>query len=282
VSAIEKLLHGSIDMHVHHGPDPLIERRLDALQLAQQAQQAGMRAVVLKSHEYVTTPVAYTVSQVVKDIAVFGSISLDLAVGGLNTHVVEMSAKLGAKVLWMPTTTSANDYKKKGIKKEGITIFDAEGQLLPVVGEILDIVKSYNMVLATGHLSVTEAFALVDAAKKKQIEKIVITHPLVEFLGATLTLDEQRRMADNGAFIEHCFCMTMPIWGGKSFKTIVEAVKAVGAKRCILSTDLGQAFNPAPAEGMRMMIASMLMSGITEAEIELMVKVNPAQLLGLA
>ena len=48
-----------------------------------------------------------------------------------------------------------------------------------------------------------------------------------------------------------------------------------------MSTDLGQAHNPAPAEGMRMMIATMLKCGITEKEIELMVKVNPARLLGL-
>ena len=64
-------------MHIHHAPDPRMERRMDALQLALQAKKVGMRAIVLKSHDYPTTPVAYTVSQMVQDIAVLGSIALD-------------------------------------------------------------------------------------------------------------------------------------------------------------------------------------------------------------
>ena len=63
--------------------------------------------------------------------------------------------------------------------------------------------------------------------------------------------------------------------------TILEAVRSVGAERCIMSTDLGQAHNPAPAEGMRMAIATMLRCGLTEREIEVMIKANPAKLLGL-
>ena len=64
-------------------------------------------------------------------------------------------------------------------------------------------------------------------------------------------------------------------------KLMAEAIRVVGAERCILSTDLGQVYNPAPAEGMRMMIGYMLKCGLTEKEIELMVKTNPARLLGL-
>ena len=78
MSVIEKLLHGAIDMHVHHGPDSRVERRVDALQAALQAQEAGMRAIVLKSHEYPTAPLAYIVRQVIQNMAVFGSISLDM------------------------------------------------------------------------------------------------------------------------------------------------------------------------------------------------------------
>ncbi|MFC2041405.1 DUF6282 family protein [Chloroflexota bacterium] len=148
--------------------------------------------------------------------------------------------------------------------------------------EILDIVKTHQMVLATGHISVHEAFALVDEARKKGVSKIVATHPLIESIGATLGLKEQQQMAEKGAFIEHTFGITMP---GSSMRLdpmkIVEAVRAVGAERCIMSTDLGQAYNPAPAEGMRMGIATMLKCGLTEKEVELLTKVNPAKLLGL-
>lgn len=282
MSQIEKLLQGSIDMHIHHGPDARLERRVDALQAAVQAQQAGMRAIVLKSHDYPTTPVAYTVSQIVKDIIVFGSMTLDQEVGGLNIHAVEASAKLGAKVIWFPTFTSANDMKKTGRNPaDGITILDDKGKLLPVVNDILDIIKKYRIVLATGHISVAEAFALVEEARKKGLTKVVATHPLLERIGACLTLDEQRKMVEKGAFMEHCFSITMPLQARLDPMKIVEAIRAVGPEHVVISTDLGQAWNPAPAEGMRMAIATLLKLGVPEKDIELMVKVNPAKLLDL-
>jgi hypothetical protein len=282
LSTIGKLLRGSIDMHLHHGPDPRVERSVDALQVARQAQEAGMRAIVLKSHEHPTAPVAYILSQVVSDITIFGSICLDLEVGGLNIYALEASAKLGAKVVWMPTFTSANDMKINGRGDGGISVLDTNGKLLPVVDEILDIVKNYQMVLATGHISAPETFALVERAMKKGVSNIVITHPLWPRGGARLGLPEQQRMVEEGAFIEHCFANTMPFPDRLDPMRIVEAVRVVGAEHCIISTDFGQSYNPAPAEGMRMAIATMLKYGLSEREVELMVKVNPATLLGLS
>jgi len=237
-----------------------------------------MHAIVIKSHEYPTAPLAYIVNQIVPDVTVLGSISLDLEVGGLNPHALETSAKLGAKVVWMPTLTSANDMKKKG--GGGIVILDKKGGLLPVIGEILSIVKDYRMVLATGHISVAESFALVDFARKEGLEKIVVTHPLLEKLGAHLSLEEQCQMAEKGAYIEHCFSVTMPMHRLDPMQ-IVEAVRVVGAERCIISTDMGQAHNPAPAEGIRVAIATMLKCGLSEKEVELLVKINPARFLDL-
>jgi hypothetical protein len=281
MGTIETILQGSIDMHLHHGPDPRVERRADALQVARQAREAGMRVIVLKSHEYPTAPVAYIVSQIVSDIKIFGSVCLDFEAGGLNPYALLASAKLGAKVVWMPTFTSANDRKINGLGDDGITIFDSKGKLLFVMDEILNIVKSYKMVLATGHISGQETFVLVEQALAKGITKIVITHPLWPRGGAKLSLPEQQQLANKGAFIEHCFGNTMPFPDRLDPIRIVEAVKTVGAEHCILTTDLGQAHNPTPAEGMRMAIATMLGCGLSEREIELMVKINPAILLDL-
>ena len=278
---IEEILKGSIDMHMHAGPDPRAERRVDALQAAQMASEAGMRAIVLKSHEYPTAPLARIVGKSVPDLRVFGSISLDFEVGGLNTHALKASAKMGAKVLWMPTLCSDHDMKRRTPPERGIRICDAQGILLPVVDEILDIVRTFGMVLATGHVSPGEAFALLDKAKQKGIWKTVATHPLLESIGCHLTIEEQVQVAEKGVFIEHCFADTMPLLGRLDPMKIVEAVKTVGAERCIMSTDLGQIYNPAPAEGMRMAIGTMIACGLSEREVELMVKVNPARLLDL-
>ena len=276
-----QLVPGSIDMHIHHSPDAHMDRRVDALQVAIQAEEVGMRAVVLKSHDYPTAPLAQIVGQQVRTLSVFGSLTLDFAVGGLNPCALEVSARLGAKVVWMPTFSSANDREKLGLGGEGIRIVDERGQLLPVVHQILDIVKSDDLVLATGHLSAAEAFILVDEARRQNITKIIATHPLETRVGATLNLEEQRQMAEKGAFVEHCFHCVMPLGDRLDPMRIVEAVRTVGAERCILTTDFGQAWNPPPAEGMRMMVATLLRCGLSGDEIETMIKTNPAQLLGL-
>jgi predicted metal-dependent TIM-barrel fold hydrolase len=280
-SDIEKLLQGSIDMHVHAGPDPVRERRLDALEASQYAQEAGMRAVVLKSHDYPTAPLAQILNKVVAGITVFGSIALDFPMGGLNVHALEMSAKLGAKVVWMPTRSSANDMQKKGRSGEGIYLLDQEGNIRRVVRELLEIIKRYDMVLATGHVSASESVALVAAAKEEGITRIVVTHPLVKTVGAYLNIEEQRHLAQMGAYIEHTCHLIMPIKHRLEPARVAEAIRAIGAEHCIISSDLGQALNPPPVEGMRMMIAAMLDAGLSDQEIERVIKINPSRLLSL-
>jgi predicted TIM-barrel fold metal-dependent hydrolase len=220
------------------------------------------------------------VSKVVPDIGVFGSICLNAEAGGLNHEIVEAAAKLGAKVLWMPTQSSNYDYMHNKMRTDGISILDEKGKLLPSVEKILDIAKHYEMVVATGHLPVKEAFVLAASAVKKGISKIVATHALGWHVDTYFTVAQQCRIADMGAFVEYCFVTTIPE-GGLDPKEMVNAIKFVGAERCILSTDLGQVNNPAPSEGMKLMITLMLNNGLTEREIEVMVKENPARLLGL-
>jgi hypothetical protein len=280
LNAIDRLLKGSIDIHAHYGPDAAAKRKVDALAGAQQAVATGMRAIVLKSHEYPTAPLAYTITQAVPEISVFGSIALNSETGGLDPVVVETSAKLGAKVIWMPTLSSNYDYLHKKFKTGGISILDEKGKLLPVVEKILGIVKQYDIVVATGHLPVNECFVLVEKAREMDLRKIVATHPLGFELNTYYTMEQQCRIADMGAIVEYCFVTTLPE-DGMPVQTMVEAIRKVGIGRCLLSSDLGQAHNPPPAEGMKMMIATMLSCGLSEKEIEIMVKINPARLLGL-
>jgi predicted metal-dependent phosphotriesterase family hydrolase len=61
----------------------------------------------------------------------------------------------------------------------------------------------------------------------------------------------------------------------------VELVGTVSAEMCIMSTDLGQSYNPPAPEGMRLFIGTMLRKGLKEDQVEVMVKTNPAKLLGL-
>lgn len=284
---IDDILCGSIDMHLHHAPDSLLKRRLDALQTAKQAREFGMRGIVLKSHDYPTAPLAHLVNLLVPEVSSFGSLCLDYETGGLNTSTVEVSARLGARVVWMPTFSAANSRSKVasllGIKLpgEGITILRG-GKLAPEVTDILHIIKDYDMTLASGHLSPGEIFALVEAAKRIGLRKIIITHALERgVVEESLGLEAQQQLASEGAFIEHCFLTLMPTADKLDPSQMVAAIRAVGAEHCIMSTDFGQIYHPPAPEGMRMFIATMLKYGLTRAEIELMVKVNPARLLSL-
>jgi hypothetical protein len=281
MDAIDRLMYGSTDMHVHAAPDPLIERSVDVLQAAAQAEAAGMRAIVLKSHDYPTAPLAAVIGQQFHKIAVIGSLCLDAAVGGLNLAAVEASALMGAKMVWMPTFSAAFDMKKRGVGPGGISIIDEAGKMLPAVTDILKIIKQRHMVVASGHISFAEIVVLVDEAAKLGIDKIVITHALEPRFGATLSVEQQKQMAAKGAYIEHTYLSILPSGGGIGPKRLIEAIKAVGAAHCIFTTDLGQKANPPPAEGMRAAIATLLDASLSEDEITAMLKTNPVRLLDL-
>ncbi|MEJ2738640.1 MAG: DUF6282 family protein [Dehalococcoidia bacterium] len=285
---IDELLKGSIDMHVHFAPDALMEFRMDALETARYAGQMGIRAIVLKAHSCPTAPLAYTIGKLVPEVKVFGSICLDYEVGGLNAHALLAMAKLGNKVVWMPTHSSSNCNARMSmlpgvtIDSGGFSILDSNNKLVPEVNDILTVIKDFDMVLATGHISPAETFALVEAALAKGISKIVITHPLiVEISEENFTLEELCKLGQMGACIEHTYAGYLPNELRQDPQKLIEAIKAIGAEHCIIGTDLGQNANPPAAEGMRMFIALLLQYGITGHEIELMAKLNPAKLLDL-
>ena len=280
MASIDRLMEDSVDIHVHFDPDPRVERRSDALETAQMAKDMGMRGLVLKSHEYPTHPVAYTVSKVVPGISIMGGISLDEEVGGLNAAAVEASARMGARMVWMPTFSSQADKRRKGLPG-GIYILNGEGKLVPEVYPVLESVKAHDMALATGHLSTEESMVLVDEAKTMGINRLVVTHGTSMMVMTGMTVEDMIALAAKGAYIEHCVHVMMPLGFGMDVKRLADVIRAIGAEHCIVSSDFGQAFHPMPPEGMRMGIATLLEAGLEEVEVGLMVKDNPSRLLGL-
>ena len=283
---LDELLSGSIDMHLHIGPDEM-PTRVDAVEAAEQAADVEMKAIVLKNHSYPTTPVAVTAQDLVPEVKVFGSICLDYEIGGLNVGTLERHAQFGAKVVWMPTFSSTNSRAKMrelglNLEGEGFSILEENGALVPEIDPILEIVKKYEMVLASGHISPQEIFTLVEEAKKKNLDKIVITHPSdSEFMEKTLSVEELHRLTGMGAFIEQTIVTLLPTEFCHSPKERVETIKAIGVEHCIMSTDLGQYWNLPPAEGMRFFMAILLRNGLNEKDIEVMAKENPSKLLNL-
>ncbi len=270
---IENLMKGAYDIHIHSSPD-IIPRKLHDIELAKKAKSAGLSGILLKNHFTETASRASLVKQVVKNLEVYGGIVLNKSVGGLNPNAVEVALKLGAKEVWMPTVDSENHRRKNGLK-DGISIRNENTAL---VIEILKLISSYNAILGTGHLSIEEIIVLVDLAKKYKVEKILITHP--EFWIVNIPISTQQELAKKGVFFERCYNSTTLQDKNKTpFTVLTEQIKEVGINSTILSTDLGQVHNPEPIEGMKIMIETLIESGIRENYIEKMIKDNPYNLL---
>ncbi len=280
MSNVDRLMEGALDIHVDLGPDRGVVGGCCAFDVAEMGRDMGMRGVVLKSHEYPTQPVAYTASQAVPGITLIGGIALDVEVGGLNPMAVECTAKMGGRVVWMPTFSARADRQHKGLGG-GIYLLDERGRLVPEAYAILELVKAYDMVLATGHISTQESMVLVAEARNLGINRVVVTHATTMAFWTGMTLEDMKTLAGMGAYIEHCLHVMMPLTYRLTPRELVETITAIGAEHCIVSSDFGQDFHPMPPEGMRMGIATLLQAGLEEVEVGMLVKDNPSRLLGL-
>jgi hypothetical protein len=276
---IQKLIENAIDFHLHTNPDPLVERTGDALDVALLARDAGMRAIVLKGMDYPTAPLASLACKKMNGIEVVGSLVLNHAVGGINPYAVEVSAKTGAKVIWMPTVSSLGSRSIKGFS-DGIPVLDRQGNILKPVKDVLALVKDYGLTIGTGHLLKAEILALFTESKKMGINKFVLTHPL-KVAGTAIDIRTQKALTEKGAFIEHCFGAIWSTSKPLDPAKIATAIRSVGVDKCIVSTDLGNIRKPPPVEGLQRAAAFLLLAGFSQKEIFILIKENPRFLLNL-
>jgi hypothetical protein len=290
------LLKGAFDTHLHIAPD-VVERKIDDISLAHRFEELGMAGFVLKSHYGSTAERAAVVRAVVPGIRALGAISLNRAVGGVNPLAVEIAARQGARTVWLPTVDAVNEsqereappgakvpvwvklqleLREQGIEIEPVPVVDGGGAVLSKAREVLAMIARHGMGLATGHLGRDEIFTVVDAALEEGVRDIVVTHP--EFPSQNLSLDDQGALADRGALLERCF--TTPHTGKVQWQRWIENIRAIGAEHSVLSTDLGQIFNPPVEDGMAMMVDRLLEAGFNEEEIHTMAVVNSRRVAG--
>ena len=277
VSAKAQTLTGAIDMHAHSDPDGT-PRKIDAIDLARLAKERGMRAIVLKNHYEPTASLAYIVRKEVPGIEVFGGISLDLTVGGVNPAAVEWMTKVKGgygRVVWLPTFDSEAQVKLQKQQRPFARVVK-DGKVVPEVAQVIAIAAKHNLVLETGHSSGPEDLVIIKEAKRQGVQNVMVTHALTNG-GGPLTLDEIKQAAKMGSYIEL-------VWGGLSEDLVqkdVEVIRAVGASSVVLSSDLGQPPNPLHPDGLLAMYKALVAHGISLADVDLMSKTNPAKLLGL-
>jgi hypothetical protein len=272
----DNVLKGVIDMHIHTSPD-IKERRLDDIELAKEARRVGARAIVIKSHVVPTMDRARIAEKAVPGIHVFGGITLNTQVGGLNPSAVQNAISMDAKIIWLPTEYSSNDRKKKG-KSDGIEVLK-DGKVVPELMEIMKMIAKNNVVMATAHLAPYETRVVVDKARELGVKKIVITHP--EWPSVNMSLEDQRALDKYGVYFERCYARVVDGKWVKNLEMNLKAMEAVGYESTIVSTDAGQIENPLWSEELLDYIVFLRKSGVSEKAIDKMTKENPAKLLEL-
>ena len=291
---VNSIIDGAYDLHIHAGPD-IVPRQNDILEVVQEANSCGMRGLGFKDHN-TTTADRVSILKSIMDIQtnLIGGIVLNYAVGGLNPEAVEKSLRLGAKIIWMPSMDSKMTVYKVHITnetpwllphvkitdpKDGLSVLEnwPDGKkLLPEVVDILHLIKKYDAILDTCHLSAHESKILIDEAINLNIEKIIVTHPNCSV--NYMTLDEQKELAKKKVLFSYAFLPCMPMFDRQHPKEIVSMMKSVGYDRCILFSDFGQPMNPSPVEGYKMFVASLLASGVSENDVKKAACINPKQL----
>jgi hypothetical protein len=277
-------LKGAIDFHVHQAPDS-VARSIDADDVARMGKAMGMRGMVMKNHWEPTASLAYMVRKMVPGIEIFGGVTQDLAVGGINPEAVKhMAAITGGygRVVWLPTfDNDTPDKRAKGIPYVQVS---EGGKLLPSVLKLLDFVATQpQLVMESGHVNPEEGLMMVHEAHARGIKHIVITHAMVMHW----TIPQMQEAARDGAYLEFVYHATL---GAKPELTIADyaaAMKAVGPQHCIMATDLGDVHTPPPPpyplepQGFLDFMVAMHQAGLSVADINLMSKTNPALALGL-
>jgi hypothetical protein len=290
----DPFLQGAIDFHIHSGPDT--NRRYgNCLDLARQARDAGLRAIVLKDHMTQSIHKAYFVNQYVGGIQAFGGITLNRMVGGYDPRTVEFACRLGAKVIWFATFDSNYTIESGkrghydgiyvkvfsfGYDVEPLTVLNKERtELLPEVKRIIEAIARYGVILQTAHIDPEEVLAVARYCKMIGYNKLVITH--VNSFLEEYTDEVIGELIKNGATIELSYGDMFPRHARQDPHVCARLVDRFGPKNCIIETDLGVWENISPTEGLRCFCHYLVCCGVPVDYINIMVKDNPARLLDL-
>ena len=190
------------DLHVHASPSLLPRHGDDATTVAAE-RAVGFSTVVLKAHEGSTVERA-----TVAGGDAFGGVVLNSPVGGANPDAVQVAARLGGRVVWMPTV-SARTHKAgaaspelavhRGFELGLVEVIDG-GRIRPEWFDVLDVVAEHDLLLASGHLSADETVTLFAEARRRGVRRLLVNHPMMAFLGWN---DEAARaLRDLGAHLE--------------------------------------------------------------------------------
>ena len=293
------LLEGAVDLHVHVKPS-VRPRVGDSRELAEEADRFGMRALLFKDHDRSTVADAWHANTAGRRVEGAGAVCLNAPSGGLNPAAAEAAVATGARAVFLPTDSARNDgdFWARHLEDPGersavlgearrrfpdrIGVLGPDGALVRPVADVIDICATAGALVCTGHLGADEVTAVVDECARRGA-RVSVTHAPV-FTGAGP--DRLAAWARAGALLElvAVFCCgweRLPASVRRSYALDASLIDAVGASAFTLGSDLGQVGNPSPAEGLAAFVEGLLGEGVSEDDVEVMTRKNPARALGL-
>ncbi len=287
-----ELLHGAIDTHVHANPTRDDEFVLDDFELVREYEDAGLDGVVIKCHQFGTfyrSKIAQKYAVKSNKFKVYGSICLNYEVGGLNPVAVEAAIMAGAKIVFLPTMESRNGFQiwdssipyphyateiagqpmKTLEGKQGIYLFDEEGNLKPEVYDILELVRDANVTISSGHVCNKEGLALYRAAHDMGVKKMVYQH--IDWRTSEMSIAMQREMARLGVKMEKSF---YEFDRDRSMRSFMEHA---GTKPSdyLMSSDQGMFPALRAARGFACNVQEHLNGGVPAADLKVMLQDVP-------
>jgi hypothetical protein len=159
-------------------------------------------------------------------------------------------------------------------------VLDADKKVRDDVKEVLDVVARNDMVLASGHLHISETWVVFEEAQRRGVKRLVLTHP-EEIVDASM--NDVKGIAAMGAFVEHSLCMFIEgskyrIATGEDLRRYIDAA---GVDQTMFCSDLGQTGSMSPLEGFRQGIKLCIELGYDDEQIRKMVSLNTARALGI-
>jgi uncharacterized protein DUF6282 len=293
-------LIGAIDVHVHLDPDsPGVgagtgRRSIDVFDFAKLAQARGMRGFVYKNPlDFTAAGAAYLVrTHVTPGLEVFGRMAMNMATGGINVVSLEHFSQIRGgwgRIFEMPTRDAESSTRnEKPGSRPWILLRPPEapkfvpisrnGVLLPEVKHIIEVMAKIRTVdsggrlaLATGHANPEDHLLLAREGRQHGLQ-VVLTHPDYD-------IPQLPEAAKLGAFIEILAIRIYRTDAGA--RAAADMIRKIGAESIVMGTDCGQMSNPYPNDCLLLAARRLRAQGITERELNLMMKENPAKLLNL-
>ncbi len=213
-------------------------------------------------------------------VEVYGGLGMNL---GINPEAVRMGLQYpNFKMIWFPTFKSYGWARFAGVEdREGyVRLVSPSGEVLPEVREVMRLAADAGVVISLGHTDFEELLPLCQAAREIGA-RTLLDHPLLEL--NKLLVDEMKQLADLGTYVgTYCQPMIPSLYQPVQdpFET-VDAIRAVGADRCVAGSDFGQVLHVNSVEGFRIFIRALLGFGIPPDQVRKIVADNPARLMGL-